>query len=264
MTGIKSLDRAACGDRIYNGIRTVAPYTPIQYVMGVTEFCELDFAVDHRVLIPRPETELLVYTAVAIAGSIFRSRGELDILDLCTGSGNIAVSLAVLLGQSDGRMNLTSEAEVLTKGITNCRIAASDISSDSLDVARLNAARNGAAGRIEFIKSDLFSDIKGKFDIILSNPPYIARCEFQTLPEEVLREPVLALDGGTDGLDFYRRIIADAPARLKPGGAIVMEIGYGQRQAVEDIIVNSGSFRLSEVKRDSSGIERIVTVEWIN
>ena len=187
-------------------MRTIEPYTPIQYVMGTTSFCGLEFLVDERVLIPRPETELLVETVIGIAGTKESDRGVVDILDLCTGSGNIAISL--------------------TKSLTNCRIVASDVSSDALDVARRNAVRNGLCDKIDFVKSDIFNGIDGQFDIIASNPPYIARYEFPTLQEEVLREPILALDGGEDGLDFYRRIVSAAPGYLKRGGSIVMEIGY--------------------------------------
>lgn len=228
-------------------MKTVEPYTPIQYVMGRTEFCGLDFMVDERVLIPRPETELLVETAAEIVFSRFNGSAQAaDLLDLCTGSGNIAIALG------------------LTKGITNCKIVASDISDDALDVARKNADLNGVSTRINFVKSDLFNNIDGKFDVIASNPPYIAKREFPTLQEEVLREPILALDGGEDGLDFYRRIIAGASAHLKQSGVIVMEIGYGQRRAIEDIIKKSGEFKVTAVKKDQNMIDRIVVAEWIN
>ena len=103
----------------------------------------------------------------------------------------------------------------MTKSITNCRIVASDISEDALDVARSNAARNGVSDRIEFVKSDLFTDVKGLFDIIASNPPYIARPEFETLQKEVLREPRIALDGGDDGLEFYRNILSASYVTFK-------------------------------------------------
>ncbi len=158
-------------------MRPIAPHTPIQYIVGKTEFCGIDFAVDERVLIPRPETELLVEKVIELAGVCGR---DLRILDLCTGSGNIAITL--------------------TKALTNCRIVASDISEDALDVARSNAAKNGVSGRVEFVRSDLFTDVAGSFDIIASNPPYIARAEFGSLQKEVLREPRIALDGGDDGL----------------------------------------------------------------
>lgn len=225
-------------------MKTIEPYTPIQYVMGRTEFCGLEFLVDERVLIPRPETELLVETVTEIIGLKENSGETLNILDLGTGSGNIAISL--------------------TKSLTNCRMTASDISPDALDVAGRNSIVNGVCDRINFLNSDLFSDIQGQFDIIVSNPPYIARYEFPALQREVLREPTLALDGGDDGLDFYRRIIAAAPHHLKRGGSIVMEIGYGQCPAVADIIGNSGYFKIAGVKKDRNMIDRAVISEWIN
>lgn len=242
-------------------MKTIEPYTPIQYVMGSTVFCGLDFLVDERVLIPRPETELLVEAVVEIAGSKENSPGILNILDLCTGSGNIAISL---MSRQKASTSTLRGVEGLTKSLTNCRIVASDISSDSLDVARQNAVRNGLCDKIDFVKSDIFNDIDGQFDIIASNPPYIARYEFPTLQKEVLREPILALDGGEDGLDFYRRIIAAAPKHLKRGGSIVMEMGYGQRPAIADIIGKSGSFKLADVKKDRNMIDRVIIAEWIN
>lgn len=232
-----------------NVIRTVEPYTPIQYVMGSAEFCGLDFRVDERVLIPRPETELLVESAARLALQGRTRADTLNILDLCTGSGNIAISLA---------------AGPLTRGISNCKIIASDISADALKVAARNAISNGVCNRIEFVKSDLFSDIRDQFDIIISNPPYIAENEFLTLQEEVLREPRIALSGGVDGLDFYRRIIDALPGHLKRSGYVMMEIGYQQKNAVADIIRKSGVFKVSEIVKDLNGIDRIIIAKWIN
>ncbi len=230
-------------------IKTVEPYTPIQYIMGSAEFCGLDFRVDERVLIPRRETELLVESAGRLA-LLGRDRAYgLNILDLCTGSGNIAISLA---------------AGPLTKGISNCKIMASDISADALEVARRNAISNGVYNLIEFVRSDLFSDIKDQFDIIVSNPPYIPENDFLTLQEEVLREPKIALSGGVDGLDFYRLIIDALPGYLKHGGYVVMEIGYLQRDAVADIIARGGTFEISEIVKDHNGIDRVIIAEGIN
>ena len=220
------------------------PYTPIQYVMGSVEFCGLKFHVDERVLIPRPETELLVETVREIMAQRIRGPEVVNILDMCTGSGNIAVALTKVPG--------------------NCKILASDVSSEALEVARRNALCNGVHDKIEFVNSDLFAGIEGHFDIIVSNPPYIARHEFPTLQEEVLREPRMALDGGEDGLDFYRRIIAALPKYLKRGGCVAMEIGYGQKAAIVEIITGGGMFKLSGIKRDHNGIDRVVVAEWIS
>lgn len=235
----------------------VAAHTPIQYVIGKTEFCGIDLAVDERVLIPRPETELLVEKAAALA---FSRGGTQEILDLCTGSGNIAIALMARLGSQSALIPV----EGLTKSITNCRIVASDISEGALEVARANASRNGAAGRIEFVKSDLFTDVKGSFDIIVSNPPYISGPEFGTLQKEVLREPRVALYGGIDGLDFYRNIFSRLHLYLKPDGRIILEIGYGQLDAIMDIIRQGGRFETAEVIKDWRGIDRVVVVRWIN
>ena len=233
-------------------MKTIEPYTPIQYIMGSVEFCGLEFHVDERVLIPRPETELLVEAAAELAGSSSAKTGALDILDMCTGSGNIAIAL------------MARRCASLTKNLSDCKITVSDISPAALEVARRNAIRNGVYDGLKFICSDLFTDIKGRFDIIVSNPPYIARHEFPALQEEVLREPMAALDGGTDGLDFYRRIAASLPEYLKRGGYLVIEIGYGQRAAITDIIGKSGIFRISDVKKDFNGIDRVITAKWIN
>jgi release factor glutamine methyltransferase len=222
-------------------IRKCAPHTPIQYLTGKAEFCGIDFAVDERVLIPRPETELLVEKVIELAMTCGR---DMRILDLCTGSGNIAITL--------------------TKALTNCRIVASDISEDALAVARCNAEKNGASDRIEFVKSDLFKDVKGSFDIIASNPPYIAGPEFDSLQKEVLREPRIALDGGADGLCFYRNILRTSALYLKPAGHIVFEIGYGQLIGILQIIEQLGQFKMTEVIKDWRGIDRVVVMTWIN
>jgi release factor glutamine methyltransferase len=165
-------------------------------------------------------------------------------LDLGTGSGCIAIAL--------------------TKNAANCRIVASDISVDALETAKENARLNGVFEKINFTKSDLFCDIEGKFDIIVSNPPYIARHEFEALQKEVLKEPMLALDGGVDGLDFYRKIFADAPGYLIHGGYCIVEIGFGQLGAVKNIIADTKEFELVKTKVDQYGIDRVVVVRWIN
>ena len=226
---------------------SVKPFTPIQYVMGHTEFHGLDFLVDERVLIPRPETEILVDAVVdIIKGARGQGQGsrEMRILDLGTGSGNIAIAL--------------------TKSTPDCRIIASDISEGALEVARLNARRHGVADRIEFVVSDLFDNIKDVFDVIVSNPPYIARPEFETLQQEVLMEPRVALDGGSDGLDFYKKIIAAGTKHMKPGSHIIFEIGYGQRKGICDIIENAAFLKVIKVTIDFNEIDRIIAAKWTN
>jgi release factor glutamine methyltransferase len=164
------------------------------------------------------------------------------ILDLCTGSGCIAISL--------------------TKVLPACRIIASDISARALDVARKNASSHGSSGEIKFVLSDLFEMIEGEFDVIVSNPPYVARHEFNTLQKEVLAEPRMAIDGGEDGLDFYRRIIPASADHLEKDGHLVMETGYGQAKAVTAIFAQSG-FEIVEVEKDYNGIDRVVVAKKV-
>ncbi|MFH0763511.1 MAG: peptide chain release factor N(5)-glutamine methyltransferase [Candidatus Omnitrophota bacterium] len=223
-------------------MNTTAPYTPIQYIVGHAEFCGMDFLVDERVFIPRPETELLVETVTEIFYSIHST--QYAILDLCTGSGNIAIAL--------------------TKTLPDCKIIASDISEEALALARKNSSRLGAGHNIEFVSSDLFNNIKGRYDLIVSNPPYIAGFEFETLQKEVLKEPRLALDGGEDGLGFYRRIVQEAPRCLNSGGYLVFEIGFGQAGEVRKIIGRAGAFKVTGIKKDFNGIDRVVVARWIN
>jgi len=225
-------------------MKTVKPHTPLQYIIGKASFLGLEFKVTEDVLIPRPETEVLVYTVIDIVHASRFTLNASRILDLGTGSGCIAISL--------------------TKNLADCKIIASDISDKALDVARENAALNGVSGRIEFIKSDLFDDIKGKFDIIASNPPYISRPEFTELQKEVLMEPRVALDGGDDGLSFYRKIAVKAPEHLKKGGYLVMEIGFGQAPLIKEIIRGIEGFEVLAVKEDQYEVDRIIVARWTN
>jgi len=224
------------------GVKTVEPYTPLQYIMGREKFFGLDFIVNEDVLIPRPETEVLVQATLEFINSIPNT--QYSILDLGTGSGNIAISL--------------------TKNAANCRIVASDISKDAIETAEENARLNGVFEKIIFIKSDLFCNIEGRFDLIVSNPPYIAQHEFETLQREVLKEPSLALFGGVDGLDFYRRIFGAASGHLTRGGYCIVEIGFGQLPAIREIIEKTKEFKLIETRIDQYGIDRVIVARWIN
>lgn len=182
---------------------------PLQYILGETEFMGLTFHVEPGVLIPRADTEILVEKALAWMKPGAR------VLDIGTGSGAIAVSLAKL-----GRP---------------AQVTAVDVSDRALEIARRNAERNGAA--VEFVKSDCFSALKGrKYDMIVSNPPYISADEMRGLMPEVTREPELALFGGADGLDFYRRISREAPEYLNEGGCLLFEIGWLQKDAVSALV----------------------------
>lgn len=182
---------------------------PLQYILGETEFMGLTFHVEPGVLIPRADTEILVEKALKVMPPNAR------VLDIGTGSGAIAVSLA-RLGQA-------------------ARVTAVDVSDKALEIARKNAESNGAD--VEFVKSDCFSALQGrKYDMIVSNPPYISDEEMQTLMPEVRQEPELALFGGGDGLDFYRRISREALEHLNEGGFLLFEIGWLQKDAVSALM----------------------------
>ena len=215
---------------------------PIQYILGKAEFMGLTFKVDERVLIPRPETEILVETVLSLIAD--RGSCKSKILDIGTGSGCIAVSLA----------KLSSELE----------ITATDVSAEALEVARSNARLNCLSGKIRFIQSDMFTEYEvrcAKYDVIVSNPPYIPSDEIDKLQPEVRCEPGLALDGGNDGLDFYRRIINEAPLYLNRGGLLIVEIGFGQRASLEKIIEKSGIFAIIDVVADYNNIDRVIVIK---
>ena len=210
---------------------------PIQYILGKTEFMGLEFKVTPDVLIPRPETEIMVEKAVDIAHS--SQLLALSILDIGTGSGCIAVSLA--------------------RFIKDSKVTAVDISKPALQIAKQNALLNNV--QVDFLESDLFSayELRAKsFELIISNPPYIPSAEIETLQPEIKYEPRMALDAGLDGLGFYRRIIDEAPRYLKEGGLLIMEMGYNQKEAIKNIFQNSGYFEIMECMRDFNNIDRVV------
>jgi release factor glutamine methyltransferase len=211
---------------------------PIQYIVGETEFFGLPFKVTPDVLIPRPETEHLVEKAIELA----RLRDAPRIVDLCTGSGAIAVALARALPTAD--------------------ITATDLSHPALTIARENAQRNSVESRIRFLEGDLFEPVAGeRFDLVVANPPYVATIERESMSVEVRdHEPGLALFAGVDGLDIYRRLISDVPEVLVPGGFIVLEIGYGQASAVEALLASAGFTRIEFVP-DLQGIPRVACAE---
>lgn len=206
---------------------------PLQYITGEQEFCGLRFAVREGVLIPRPETELL-------AEAVFTSCAGKKVLDLCTGSGCIAVTVAKL-----GSPALT---------------AAADISEEALGIAKENARFHQA--RVRFFCGDLLECVEGRYDVIVSNPPYVRRNVIVALMPEVREhEPELALDGGEDGLLFYRRIIFAAPDFLEPDGRLMFEIGHDQGGDVRELMERRG-FAEVEVKKDYAGLDRMVFGVW--
>ena len=207
---------------------------PLWYIIGDTDFCGYTIKVDERVLIPRPETEEMVMMALAAA-----EEGQ-NILDLCTGSGAIAIAMY----------------KELEKRGTPCKVTAVDISADALELAKENAVANEAD--VLFIQSDLFSRIRGRFDIIITNPPYIPTATVDTLQREVKEyEPRIALDGGEDGMDFYRRIAAEAGKYLTRGGMLIMEVGEGEAQEVVKMFKGQA---YAMVSQDFNGIERYVKI----
>lgn len=205
-------------------------HIPLQHITGEQEFMGLSFAVNEHVLVPRQDTEVLVETVLKDV------RPGVKILDMCTGSGCILISLM-------------KHGEDLTGvGV--------DISKQALTVARENADRLGVD--VEFVHSDLFECVQGKFDVIVSNPPYIRSEVIRGLQEEVrLHDPMLALDGKEDGLYFYRRIIKASPKFLKQRGSIYLEIGHDQGKEVSELLTEAG-FTGVTVKKDLAGLDRVV------
>jgi len=211
---------------------------PLQYILGSTEFMGYEFKVDPRALIPRPETEILISSALERLKSAGKTT-PLKILDLGTGSGCIAVCLAKLLPQA--------------------LIWATDISAPALALAKENADLHKV--KVKFLKGDTFSALKKeqiKFDLIISNPPYISKGEFSGLAKEISFEPALALAAGIDGLDFYRSIISQAGDYLKDDGFLILEMGFTQRSAIEDILRKSKKFKVIEIIKDYNNIERVI------
>lgn len=218
---------------------------PLQYILGTQEFCGLEFHVNPTVLIPRPETELLVeYVAQRI--SVER---QATIVDACTGSGCIAVAIA----------RLRPRAQVI----------ATDLSPSSLNVARLNATRHAVCQRITWLEGDLLGPLadrglKGRIDVIVSNPPYISEADWATLQPEVrLFEPRGALVAGPQGTELQERLLQEAGQYLSPGGALIMEIGTGQARAMRRFVDQIPGYRFHRLVYDAAGLERVVIVERV-
>lgn len=219
----------------FKAIKRLINGEPIQHITHQQEFMKLSFFVNEDVLIPRPDTEILVEEVIKIAKKIKAK----NILDMCTGSGAIAVSLA--------------------KYLDNVEITAVDISTKTLNVAKTNAKNNEVEDKITFIESNLFENIVNeKYDIIVSNPPYIKKDVIKTLNKEVQKEPKIALDGGYDGLDFYRKITHQSEEYLKFNGYLCFEIGYDQKKDVIKIINDERKFTGTYSKKDLCDNDRIV------
>ena len=206
---------------------------PLAYILGTQEFMGLELFVTPDVLIPRPETEILVRETLK---RISRKEGTKEIADIGTGSGNISVWLA--------------------KELQNSKITAVDLSKDALTIARKNALIHGVEQKIKFVRGNLLGPLKGTFDAVVSNPPYIKSSELRSLQKEIRFEPQTALDGGGDGFGILKPLIRKAAGFLKRGGLILVEIGYDQAEAVRKIMKKSG-YESCEMIKDGSGIDRV-------
>ncbi|MGL6104693.1 peptide chain release factor N(5)-glutamine methyltransferase [Romboutsia sp.] len=210
---------------------------PVAYIVGKREFMGLDFEVKEGVLIPRPDTETLVEEIIELC----KNKKDISILDIGTGSGAITVSLA--------------------KYIENAKVTSFDIEDIPLEVGKINAINSGVDNKIDFVKSDLFSSIEGKnikFDVIVSNPPYIPKKDMDTLHTQVKDyEPYNALEGGDDGLDFYRDITQQSKQYIVENGILAYEVGHDQAEEVSEIMRENGYAKIY-TKKDIQGIERVV------
>ena len=223
--------------KFIEGINKLVNNIPIQYITNNQEFMGYDFFVNENVLIPRPDTEVLVLEVIEIVRKLKKNKEELvKVLDLCTGSGAIGISIKKVLNDDV---------------IVTC----SDISKDALKVVEINSQKNSA--NINIIHSDLFNNIYEKFDIIVSNPPYIEKNVIKTLSKEVQKEPIIALDGGIDGMMFYKKIIEKSKDYLNKGGFVAFEIGYNQKESVIKLF-EINNYKNIYSKKDFSGNDRIV------
>ena len=219
----RCIERRRCGE-------------PVAYIVGRKEFWSLPFEVNSHVLIPRPETEILVEEVLKVCSGLKAT--NLRILEIGTGSGAISVSLA--------------------HELKNAQIVATDISQDAINIASRNAEINNVVNQISFLWGNLFEPVSGKFDIIVSNPPYISKEEYDRLPTGVRDfEPELALLSGADGTAFHREIIKAGGIYLEPGGWIFMEIGAGQKDRVEYMLNESNLYDNIAFRADYAGIERV-------
>lgn len=204
---------------------------PMQYILGVCEFMGLEFKVNEHTLIPRGDTEILAEEALRL----IKDKGYKTVLDIGTGSGAIAVSIAKF---------------------TDTKVTAIDISQRALTIAKENAEKNGVS--VKFIESDLFAEVTGRFDLIVSNPPYIEKDIIKTLDPGVKDyEPLSALDGGIDGLDFYRKISGRCSEFLNKNGSLIFEIGYNQGRTVCGLL-DGNMFERVSIKKDLAGLDRVV------
>ena len=214
-------------------------FEPTAYIVGTREFWGLDFAVSPAVLIPRPETELVVEEAITRAAG---SSGQPPrIADIGTGSGNIAVAVAHQLH--------------------DCAMVATDVSSEALTVASANAARHGVADRIDFVCTSYLDGVDGPFDLITANPPYVRAIDRRGLSADVLQEPAVALFGGDNGLLHLDGVLAATETHLKPGGWLIMEFGFGQEDDVRALVARRASLTMHGTRADLQGLARTAIIQ---
>lgn len=218
---------------------------PVAYLIGHKEFMGLEFKVNRNTLIPRPETEHLVEAVIDYLNSRGEGTGGFVILDMCTGCGAIAVVLAVRFPEAN--------------------VVAVDISAGALHVARENALVHGVSDRVYLLKSDMFDRLPvdklgGRFDVVVANPPYLSEEDMRSLHPDIAKsEPLIALDGGPDGLRFHRVLVARSADYLKPGGLLALEIGSSQGSRVAAMLAESHMYERIVVSQDYAGLDRVVT-----
>lgn len=226
-------------EKMKNSINQLSEGKPLQYITNHQEFMKLNFYVDENVLVPRADTEILVEEVINICNENINK--QIDVLDLCTGSGIIGISIA--------------------KYVENSHITQSDISSSALEIVKKNANVNNVEKKIDIICSDMFEKIDKKFNIITSNPPYIKTKVISILDTEVQNEPHIALDGGEDGLDFYRILIDNAYQYLNKNGYLCLEIGYDQKDELIELLEKSNNYDNIYSKKDLYQNDRIIVAK---
>jgi release factor glutamine methyltransferase len=233
-------------DQLHDLVRRAGLHEPVAYLTGRTEFYSIELDIGSDCLIPRPETELLVQRAI----EFLRTRDGIQfVCDLCTGSGCIAVAIG--------------------RNFPDSRVIATDISAGALEVAARNVAKHHLHERIELLQGDLFEPLVeqldvNEFDLVVCNPPYVSSAEYETLAVNVKDyEPKSALLAGTDGLDIYRRLIGKIDEFLKPGAALMLEIGYAQGPAVRELLEQTGTFAEIKIEKDPHDNDRVVMAEKI-
>lgn len=217
-----------------NYIEKIIQGIPMQYITNAQEFYGLNFYVNENVLIPQPDTEILVENVIQIA----KKENKSKILDICTGSGCIGISIA--------------------KNLENVEVTLSDISKDALEVVKKNVKEKNILNKVEIVESNMFENIKDIYDIIVSNPPYIETNTIKELSKQVQHEPIIALDGKEDGLAFYRELIKESPKYLKKDGFLCMEIGYNQKEKIINLLKNNNKLSLIKTVKDLGENDRVV------